>query len=43
MEIKFKKEELYYTLNDVLEALEAGDRSTAIYMLESLINRVRNS
>jgi hypothetical protein len=43
MDVKFNKEALYYQLNDLLDAINGGDRSTAIYIVESLINDVRNS
>jgi hypothetical protein len=43
MIIEFNKEALYYQLNDLLDAINSGDRSTAIYIVESLINDVKNS
>jgi len=43
MDIKFNKEALYYQLNDLLDALNGGDRSTAIAIVESLISEVKNS
>jgi hypothetical protein len=43
MDVKLNKEALYYQLNDLLDAINGGDRSTAISIVESLINDVRNS
>ena len=43
MDIKLNKEALYYQLNDLLDALNGGDRSTAITIVESLISEVRNN
>lgn len=43
MDIKFNKEALYYQLNDILDAINGGDRSTAISIVESLINDIKNN
>jgi hypothetical protein len=43
MDIKFNKEALYYQLNDLLDAINSGDKSTALYIIESLINDVKNN
>ena len=43
MDIKFSKEALYYQLNDLLDAVSGGGRSTGILIIESLINVIKNS
>lgn len=43
MDIKLNKEALYYKLNDLLDAINGGDRSTAVAIVESLISEVRNN